>query len=226
MDVPFFAWDFASLTSGGFIFAYAPMEGNSVTEPALRYRIFITDQNLKIKEKYFEYGEKETDAVSIRHYLSGNEGKIVYGSFEEDGFCVFDGQDGTPTDRFRFAFANGVSKEDKSQIAKLFDGYHTFLNRVPYMAGDYLLLSLTTGSTGNYFLYDSAKEELSANALTSDGKVFVGIVGSSENSFIGWLQSKTIYDHMVRNMGFQRADPDDEAAIYADEAFLVFYRMN
>jgi hypothetical protein len=82
------------------------------------------------------------------------------------------------------------------------------------------------GNTGNFFLLDTTTNELRINAPNPVGKFFVGVLGSDDTSFIGCFQDKTIYDHLVQNMGFQRAAPDDEAAINSDDAFLVFYRMN
>lgn len=226
LPMSFGAWDFAALSGGGFIFAYAPMEGNSVTDPALRYRIFVTDQELNIREKYFAYSEKEVDAMSIRHYLSTSGDRIVYGSYADDGFYLFNRSSGELIEKMGFAFSDGISAQEKSQITKLQDGHHTYLDRVPYLSGDRLLVSLTVGNTGNFFLLDTTTNELRINAPNPVGKFFVGVLGSDDTSFIGCFQDKTIYDHLVQNMGFQRAAPDDEAAINSDDAFLVFYRMN
>ena len=224
-DMSFFAWDFASLSNGGFIFAYAPMEGNRVTEKDMRYRVFITDSDLKITDKYFPYAEQETDAVSLRHYLSSNNGSILYVSMKDDGYSVFDDSKGILQENVRFAFANGLSRDEKEKTIEFqsaLERHGTALSRVPYgVPGKQIFLTLTTG----YCLFDINDKVLRLNAKDSEGKMFVGILGAHDDFFVGDFQNPSIYDHFVENLGFPRASAAEEEAIHADIPFLVLYHM-
>lgn len=218
------AWDFAALHDGGFLFAYAPMEGNPVRDRSLQYRVTVTDGKMRVKETFFSYAEDEADAFSIAPYLSENGDTVVYGSFREDGYCLFDRSGGQLKEQVRFKFAKPVPDGDRSSLLAVMGGGYTFLASVPYQCGSCCAINLSIGGAGQLCVFDEKGERLLRQPDGSMRNVLTGIIGSAGPCLIGNWQDKSIYAYMTKN-GFERAEPDEEAAILADAPFLVFYRM-
>lgn len=219
------AWDFAALRDGGFLFAYAPMEGTPVRDPSLQYRVIVTDSKMHIRERHFPYEKDEADAITVQQYLSECGDAVLYGSFRQDGYCRFDRQDGSLLERVDFQFARPVPSGDKASLPAIMEGKYTWQTRVPYLGKGYCALSLSVEGMGQTCVYDIHKGQLLCQQKGTMSHALLGIVGSDGSRLIGSWQDKSIYEFLTRS-GFKRAAPAAEAAILDDKPFLVFYQMN
>ena len=217
--------DFSALRDGGFLLAWAPMEGTHVADPAKRYRVFVTDADLRIREGWFPYAEDEAYALSFRQCLTEAGESLVYGSYREDGYCLFSRADGHPEGRVAFDLAKPVPAAERGSIQAVMEHKYNHMMAVPFLCGDYVSMTLVTGENGIPCLYDRTQDRLMDMSQASAKSSLVGIVGCTADSFVGTLYHKSNYINLTNN-GFSRADPETEAAILADAPFLVFYRLN
>ena len=202
LKTPVPSWDFEVLNNGGFVFAYSPMVAGQ-HDANLRYRVFVTDSNLNIKQNYFPYTETEMDAFSTRHYLSSNGQYIVYGNYNQPGYCLINKTDGVIEENISFKFSGNQS-----------DGGNY---RVPYLCNNYIALSIQLNDMWSYCVFDREKSEI--NYL---GVPFFGIIGSFKDGLIGYWQNSLAYDTMIKN-GCPKADRETEDQIHNDIPYLVFY---
>lgn len=218
------AWDFSALHDDGFLFAYAPMEGNPVQDRTLQYRVVVTDKDMRIRDKYYPYAKDETDAFTIAPYLSENADVVVYGSFREDGFSLFDRNDGHEEERLVFNFTKPIPGGARSSVTDIMEGGYTFLTSVPHQCGNYYAINLSVMGKGQLCVYDIAKAQFVQQSKGTMRNMLLGIIGGDGSCLIGNWQNKSIYEYMT-GKGFERAEPEEEAAILAGTPFLVFYRM-
>ena len=218
------AWDFVALHDGGFLFAYAPLEGNPIHDRSRQYRVIVTDGRMRIKEKFFPYTDDETDAFSIAPYLSENGDTVIYGSFQEDGYCLFDRSDGHKKEQIKLKFTKPIPIGERSSISTIMGGRYTFITSVPHQSGNYCVLNLSIEGAGQVCVFDNKNEQFLQQSRGSMQNAILGVISSEGQYFIGNWRDKSIYEYMTKN-GFMRAEPDKESAILAGVPFLVIYRV-
>lgn len=218
------AWDFCALHDDGFLFAYAPMEGNPVQDRTRQYRVVVTDKNMHIRDRYYPYAKDEVDAARIAPYLSENADVVVYGSFREDGLSLFDRNDGCEKESLVFNFTKPIPDGERSFIKDIMEGGYTFLTSVPHRCGNYYAINLSVKGQGQLCVYDMAEAQVGQQSKGTMRNMLLGIIGGDGSCLIGNWRDKSIYEYMT-GKGFKRAEPEEEAAILAGTPFLVFYRM-
>lgn len=223
--LPVPAWDFATLTNGGFMLAYAPMVGNRVHDNDHMYRIIVTDSEMKMVKKYFAYKEGEADVMSIRYYLSSDEDNIVYGSIRNGGFCLFSRTDGSMKSKYTIDYGDNLPLEKNVEITEISKGRYSFQTRVPYLCKEYACFNVSIAGVGQILIMDIDHVRFYSNNSSGMKNAMIGIIGSSNDCFIGNWQSSIVYDALVKN-GFNRAPAALETLIMEGLPFLVFYHMN
>lgn len=58
------------LPDNHFIFAFVPLSGGKINIKQPLFKIFITDKDLKIVNKFFNYEEKDYEFIGKRTYFS------------------------------------------------------------------------------------------------------------------------------------------------------------
>ena len=223
--LPVPAWDFTTLTNGGFMLAYAPMEGNGVRDNDCMYRIIVTDSEMKMVKKYFAYKEGEADVMSIRYYLSSDDDSIVYGSIRDGGFCLFSRTDGNIKSKYTIDYGDNLPLERNVEITEISKGRYSFQTRVPYLCKGYACFNVSVAGEGQTLIMDIDHVRFYSNNPSGMKNTMIGIIGRSSDCFIGNWQSSIVYDALVKN-GFDRAPAALEALIMEGAPFLVFYHMN
>lgn len=90
MDAPFFISGIEVLDSGDILLSYIPAAGENLSATPSCYRLFIADNNLKIKKKLFPFEKGYHDPVGRWNYFTRDGDRIVFSSFYFDGFTLID----------------------------------------------------------------------------------------------------------------------------------------
>ncbi len=224
MKSPVFATDFSALDDGGFLFAFAPLSENLVADKSKRYRVVVTDADMQIRHRFFPYGEKEVDALCFNQYLSEAGEFLVYGTFREDGYCLFSRQDGHLEEHVAFDLTRPIPASERSSIQAVSERKYNYMMNVPYCSGDYLVFNISAQDVGGTCVYNRRSGQFLKPRQNGINHMLVGIIGGAGNQLIGNWVIKTNYENLVKN-GFERAEIYEEAAILADAPFLVFYQL-
>ena len=221
LKVPFQFWDFEILSDGGFLFAYAPMQGAASADSG--YRLIVTDSALNVRNRMLEYETGTYDALGFRNNLTSYGGRILYSSYEKDGYCLLDRKDGALLESVEIEFDKGIPKGCRSDLETVLEGKYTYLYEAPVMCQDLLLFQFAVDGSGRDYLLDSDIGEFMVNSIEDIRRMF-GVVSSYDDYFIAYWGDSQVYES-VTSRGFPEAAGDAEKAILNDCPYLVFYHV-
>lgn len=225
LNLPFLISDFEVFANGDFLFACTPSIGDPNIEPDLRYRLIITDSQLNIKDKHLKYDNKESDAFIFNNPLSPCGDKILYASASQDRYYVLSRTDGSIEEIIDIKFLKNVPLNKRSDLSYFENGDYTYQCDAPIMCNQYVAFKFVDGENGaEYFYHTQQGLFMSNNPETASNMVF-GVVGSYQNCFISDWGGSDTYKYAVSD-GFNRASPDEEALILADNPYIVLYYMD
>lgn len=223
LKLPFNAWDFEVLNNGGFVFAYAPQIGHINTDSRFRYKLIITDSELKIRQRYFNYKNKDADALAFKNYLSSYGDYIAYSTFAEGGYHLLSKQDGTIISDIIISIPKQVPLSERSNISAISMDKYSYQYNAPIMCKNYMAFKFSSdGIAYDYFL-DTHSYDFFINSPTATGNIF-GIVGSYKDLYISYWGSGQAYEMMTKK-GFPEAPDNIERQIIDDASYVVLYQM-
>lgn len=224
LNLPFNISDFELLSNGDFLFACTPSVGDPNIDPDLRYRLIITDSQLKIKNKYLKYKNKEYDAFIFNNPLSPYEDKVLYASSSKDRYYILSRINGNIEETIDIEFSKSVPHSKRSDITYFENENYSYQCDAPIMCQQYIAFKFVNGEFGSEHFYHTQNQVNMSNISDSASNMVFGVVGSYQNCFISdWGGSET-YKYAV-SAGFNRASSDEEALILADIPYIVLYYM-
>lgn len=221
-EMPIVAWDVEALSNGDLIFAFVTA-GGKLSKKQPPYRLFVTDNNLNVKEQMLEYGKNgDSDVLGYSHFFSVYGDRILFCSYFNDAYYVLDRNNGEIIETVGIGFENKASIKDKSEVS-LVNNY-TYLSSVPIACGDYLACDITTKDVGGNYLYGSRTKGFVSNPEYGGRNCMLELVGSYDDSFVSVFWDREMYDSIV-STGFQKAGDDVEMALDKGALVLLFYHM-
>ena len=223
LDLPVLADDLEVLANGGFVLAYAPT-GINAPDPRSedqKFRVLITDPNLKITKGFLKYSDNE--AITFHRYLNEYDGKIVFASFGEDKFYFFNRENGDLMESVEIKSNTTLPYEYRSDIHNADSEQYSSLMDVPFLCNGFASFVYKQARQGNSYVIDLKEKKILTASTDNARNAIVGVVGSADDYFICFW-SRPIYDFMVMN-GFTPADKATEEAIHRDEPFIVKCHM-
>lgn len=220
--MPIVAWDLEALSNGNLIFAFVTAGGKPSREQP-PYRLFVTDNDLNIKEQMLEYSKNgDSDVLGYSHFFSVYGDRILFCSYFNDAYYVLDRNNGEIIETVGIDFENKASIKGKSDVS-LVNNY-TYLSSVPIACGDYLVCDITTKDVGGNYLYGSHTQGFVSNPENGGRNCMLEPVCSYADSFVSVLEDRDMYDFIV-STGFQKAGEDAENALDSGSLVLLFYHM-
>ena len=236
-DMPIFARDIAVFEDGKFIFFnQQSMFGSSFKSIGGDYKIFITDQNLKIIDKLFPFSEDYCSVLSMRSVFTENRDKIVFSQMAEDLIVVFDKNSYIDQDYYLVDFGDDKAfmddKHDEKRLRKtkhlhepvcIIDSLMIGSVRMPEF-GDYWHYGVFVYNMKNKHIYQNANVNDMFKGKTPIDKLVLPIHGVVNNEIISVMWSYELYQNLVK-LGFPTAPKYLEKQLEDGEPFLVFYRL-
>lgn len=223
LKLPFNAWDFEVLDNGGFVFAYAPQLGHFNIDSNLRYKLIITDSELNIRQRYFNYKNKDADALAFKNYLTSYGDYIVYSTFAESGYYILSKNDGSVIKNVNIDLSYQLPLSERSNIKAIEENKYSYQYDVPIMCNNYMAFKFSTGGIAYDYFLNTCSNAFLLNSPKASCNIF-GIVGSYKDLYIAYWGNSQIYDIVVDN-GFPKAEENVERQIMADSSYLVLYHM-
>ena len=221
-EMPIVAWDLEALSNGNLIFAFVTAGGKPSREQP-PYRLFVTDNDLNIKEQMLKYSKNgDSDVLGYSHFFSVYGDRILFCSYFNDAYYVLDRNNGEIIETVGIDFENKASIKGKSDVS-LVNNY-TYLSSAPIACGDYLVCDITTKDVGGNYLYGSHTQGFVSNPENGGRNCMLEPVCSYADSFVSVLEDRDMYDFIV-STGFQKAGEDAENALDSGYLVLLFYHM-
>ncbi len=215
--------DIEALENGGFLLAYSPQKSEIGRSKKLRYRVVVADNKMQIINGYLNYQEQEQDAISFQLNFTVYGDKILFASFHKDSYYIFDRKDGRHLRTVSIKSKTSIPEDLRSDV-KAVHGNYSHLFAVPYECKEYAYFTYYYDEHAFGYLAVLNERKIVSNSEKSAKNNIIGVIGGCDDYFIGYIQSCSNYDMLVK-YGFPKADSLDEAAIHRDEPFLIRYHM-
>lgn len=222
-DLSFVAWDMEVLYNGGFIFAFAPMAGGRLDKSQPPYRILITDNDMKITGKMFEYGKGDYDLIGYPRYFSAYKDEIIYSSYAFDGYVIFDRNTGMAKETVGIVFNHGIPEKSRQDPAVLSSSY-TYLISAPVCCNGYVMTEISNGNYIENFMYDSSKAAFVGNAEDDGKSIICSPISCVNGCFVSLVSDIWMYNGLM-DAGLDRASLEIEQKMGKGCPVLLFYHM-
>lgn len=222
LNLPFVAWDMEILPDGYFIFTYIPYRNGRPNMQQDPYKIFITDKEMRIKRKMFEYAEGQFDFVGRKKYFMPSQQGIVFTSASSDDLYLFVGKDSMR--QIAIEFPNRIPRKFRQNLDKIDKGNYNYLAQTPIWHKNYIISMLSQSDFLYDYVYDIPSGRLSKNDYYNAYKGLLTPIGSDGEHLYSYLCDYLVYQELVEH-GFTRADEETENLLKHDGAVLVVYTM-
>lgn len=219
--LPFVTWDMEILPNGNFIFTYIPFkEGSGPNMKQERYKIFITDPQLNIKKRLFEYNKKDFEFIGKMVYFTTASQGIVFNSMASDDLYIF-----SETDSIRHIainFKNKIPSQYRQKLDEIDKGEYNYLIKTPLLCKDYMIFLAPDGEIVLDYLYNSRRGILSTNDRVNAYKGLLTPQTVYQDKVISYLDNYDYYKELVDN-GFERASHSIEEHLKEEKPILMLY---
>ena len=223
MKLPFVAWDMEILDSNHFIFAFVPLEGGVLNMKQLSCKVWITDRNLQIKKKYFEYHKNEYEFIGKNIYFIPMQDGVIFNSMSSDDFTIFFTEDSVK--RIGIEFPNGIPDKYRNERKRIFEGEYNYISQTPIICKDYIAFEFSVGDNLISYIYDTITKRCYGNAYTNSYNYLLQPKASYQDRIVSYLDNYSLYEELV-DSGFVKADLTVEQHLRNEGAILMFYTMH
>lgn len=220
--MPFVAWDIEVLSDDHLIFAFVPLSGGALSKNQPLYKIFVTDKELHIINKFFKYEKEDCEFVGKTTYFTSIQNRVIFSSMASDDFTIFLGVDSIR--RIAVSFENEIPSKYRTNKNKIFENSYDYIAQTPRYCADYIAFEFSVGDNLISYVYDESEDCFLANSDINSCSHFLHPVASFKNIFVSYLDNYSLYKELV-DTGFERAAPKIESHLQNEGAVLVLYIM-
>ncbi len=221
-ESPIVAWDIETLHNGDFILAFIPLKGGVLKHGQPNYRIFITDENFKVKTSLFEFDEDYYDPIGQRTYFTTTDEYVIFGSYFFDGFTLFDRNNAETYELVGMEFENKASQRDRESMEEL--RKHPYMSGAPYLCKQYMAVKVAEKGYAMSYLYNDSIRAFTANSKDNAHRFLIAPIGNYKDKYIAQISSLEQYNSLTEN-GFSKAGSAIENNLKEGGYVLVVYTM-
>lgn len=222
-NLPFVAWDMASLGTGRFVFAFIPLPGGSLKENQPPYRILITDNDFKFIDGLYPLEKDMSEPLGYRSYFVESGNNLYFSSFVFDGITEFDKMSDNII-RIGFQFTDPIPEKYRFDTDAVNESEWTYSLSTPIPVRNYISLELSMGDYSESFVFCTRTKTLLANAESKTGIKFLSPICGYDNKFISLLKTKEEYDYLIRN-GMPEVDESVLNILSSGGYAMLIYEM-
>lgn len=218
----FVAWDMEILDNDHFIFAFIPMKGGQLHYKQPPYKIFITDKDLEITNKYFKYEQDEYEFIGRTTYFTSMKSGVVFSSMNSDTYTLFSTRDSLK--HIAVDFADKIPDKYRLDRNKILEGEYNFISQTPILCKDYVAFEFSVGDNLISYIYDEKVGCFFSNTYVSSYNYLFHPITSYQNQLVSYLDDYSLYKE-VADTGFSKASAVIEHHLKNEGAMLIFYQM-
>ena len=221
LALPFIPDDIEILPDGNLIFAYIPFKEGRLNLEQTRHKIFITDKELNIKKRWFEYQEGDYEFIGKRTYFTSADQGIVYSSHSSDDLFLFTSADSLK--RIKVEFSKPIPEKYRKDLDAINEGNYNYASATPILCGNYAHFLVAHEGYIYDYLYDIPRRKLSTNDRINAYKGLWAPSTAHGNQLVSYLDNYNIYQELV-DYGFEK---NDKAAQHLknENTILIVYTM-
>lgn len=157
--LPFTAVDLAIAGNGDFLFSWSPGMDDSREE---NYRLIVTDQEISIKERYFQIRTDEYQEQPKQNFLTTTDTVILFHTQYSDSIALFNRQTAEFMNIINISFQEEVSRPDQKAEKRNLYSYR-YLQDTPGILSHYLIGNTCENGELRTYVYNMVTQEAHYN---------------------------------------------------------------
>lgn len=225
--LPFLAWDVEAFDDDDFLFAFIPQQTAGASSGAVErtgYAVWRTDGDLKITESYLPLEKDATEPFGTSRYFTRAGNDIIFYSPKYGGSYFLFKRDGGPA-RYGVELTNPVPDGSGKTLDELNGRDWHFMSATPLAANGYAVLDIAQGFAGEQRFAVESTGLIYSNSTSWARNIPVGIAGTTDGGFIGYISDNYDQYKSLLEYGFQNGGSAVDSTLRDGGTALIVYEM-
>lgn len=223
-DIPFIAWDMEAFDDNDFLFSCLNNNPEAkINMNPINYSVWRTNNDWKFTHFYLPFEQGYTELYGKTRYFTRSNNSIIFHALKYNGYFIFT-KHGTPS-FCPIMFNNPLPENHSYRLTDINKNSWQFLAETPFKINGYGIFEISSsGESEQMFSVDSC-HKIYRNSYTNAKNLPINIIGTTNDSFIGYINDDyNLYQELVR-YGFKKADEKTESILKNGGCSLIIYQM-
>mgnify|MGYP003494601776 FL=1 len=223
-DIPFTAWDMEAFDDNDFIFSCLNNNPEaSINTNPINYSVWRTNNNWEFTHFYLPFEQGYTEFYGKPRYFTRSNNSIIFHALKYNGYFILE-KHGNPSFS-SIIFNNPLPKNHSYRLMDVNKNHWQFLAETPFKINGYGIFEISSsGESEQLFSVDSS-HKIYRNSSTNAKYLPINIIGTTNDSFIGYINDDyNLYQNLVR-YGFKKADEKTDSILKNGGCSLIIYQM-
>lgn len=223
-DIPFIAWDMEAFDDNDFLFSCLNNNPEAkINMNPINYSVWRTNNDWKFTHFYLPFEQGYTELYGKTRYFTRSNNSIIFHALKYNGYFIFT-KHGTPS-FCPIMFNNPLPENHSYRLTDINKNSWQFLAETPFKINGYGIFEISSsGESEQMFSVDSC-HKIYRNSYTNAQNLPINIIGTTNDSFIGYINDDyNLYQELVR-YGFKKADEKTESILKNGGCSLIIYQM-
>ena len=223
-DIPFIAWDMEAFDDNDFLFSCLNNNPEAkINMNPINYSVWRTNNDWKFTHFYLPFEQGYTELYGKTRYFTRSNNSIIFHALKYNGYFIFI-KHGAPS-FCPIMFNKPLPENHSYRLTDVNKNSWQFLAETPFKINGYGILEISSsGESEQMFSVDSC-HKIYRNSYTNAKNLPINIIGTTNDSFIGYINDDyNLYQELVR-YGFKKADEKTESILKNGGCSLIIYQM-
>ena len=223
-DIPFIAWDMEAFDDNDFLFSCLNNNPKArINMNPINYSVWRTNNDWKFTHFYLPFEQGYTELYGKPRYFTRSNDSIIFHALKYNGYFIFT-KHGVPS-FCPIMFNNPLPENHSYRLIDVNKNSWQFLAETPFKINGYGIFEISSsGESEQLFSVDSC-HKIYRNSYTNATYLPINIIGTTNDSFIGYINDDyNLYQDLVR-YGFKKADEKTESILKNGGCSLIIYQM-
>lgn len=223
-DIPFIAWDMEAFDDDDFLFSCLNNNPEArINMNPINYSVWRTNNDWKFTHFYLPFEQGYTELYGKPRYFTRSNDSIIFHALKYNGYFIFT-KHGVPS-FCPIMFNNPLPENHSYRLIDVNKNSWQFLAETPFKINGYGIFEISSsGESEQLFSVDSC-HKIYRNSYTNATYLPINIIGTTNDSFIGYINDDyNLYQDLVR-CGFKKADEKTESILKNGGCSLIIYQM-
>lgn len=189
----------------------------------INYSVWRTNNDWKFTHFYLPFEQGYTELYGKPRYFTRSNDSIIFHALKYNGYFIFT-KHGVPS-FCPIMFNNPLPENHSYRLIDVNKNSWQFLAETPFKINGYGIFEISSsGESEQLFSVDSC-HKIYRNSYTNATYLPINIIGTTNDSFIGYINDDyNLYQDLVR-YGFKKADEKTESILKNGGCSLIIYQM-
>lgn len=195
----------------------------SINTNPINYSVWRTNNNWEFTHFYLPFEQGYTEFYGKPRYFTRSNNSIIFHALKYNGYFILE-KHGNPSFS-SIIFNNPLPKNHSYRLMDVNKNHWQFLAETPFKINGYGIFEISSsGESEQLFSVDSS-HKIYRNSSTNAKYLPINIIGTTNDSFIGYINDDyNLYQNLVR-YGFKKADEKTDSILKNGGCSLIIYQM-